>query len=114
MEYAVENIGNKFAFVDALVSKSYLTNLSSFPIKKIKADSSYRVNECVCLWNISQIVLNKNEDMRDKLVSVFNAVGSSGASLLFLINSLSGKTIPYLLLSQFPSWCESTLPITEK
>lgn len=34
MEYAVENIGNKFAFVDALVSKSYLTNLSSFPIKK--------------------------------------------------------------------------------
>lgn len=94
MEYAVENIGNKFAFVDALVSKSYLTNLSSFPIKKIKADSSYRVNDCVCLWNISQIVLNKNEDMRDKLVSVFNAVGSSGASLLFLIKgSKEGTTI---------------------
>ena len=94
MKYDVQNIETKFSSVDALVSKSYLSNLSSYPVVKIKKDPSYNVNNFVCFWNITQIVLNKNEDMRDKLVSVFNAVGSSGASLLFLIKGeKDGTTI---------------------
>lgn len=94
MKYDVQNIETKFSSVETLVSKSYLSNLSSYPVVKIKKDPSYNVNNFVCFWNITQIVLNKNEDMRDKLVSVFNAVGSSGASLLFLIKGeKDGTTI---------------------
>ena len=40
---------------------------------------------------ISRIVINKNECMRDKLVSVFNAVANTGASFLFQVRGSRDK-----------------------
>ena len=44
------------------------------------------LNDSTRFFDVTQIVLNKNENMRNKLVTVFNAVGNVGASLLFQIN----------------------------
>lgn len=92
MEYAVQEIETKYNVLDALISKSYLSNLSSCPVIKLDEKQPFNLNNSVRFWDISQIVLNKNEDMRDKLVSVFNAVGSSGSSLLFLVKGSKERT----------------------
>ena len=71
---------------DMILNKSYFNNLCIAPINNIVSTSFdiEKLNDHVRFFDITQIVLNKNENMRDKLVTVFNAVGSAGASLLML------------------------------
>lgn len=92
MDYAIQEIETRYNVLDTLISKSYLSNLPSCPVVKLEENPFFNLNNCVRYWDISQIVLNKNEDMRDKLVSVFNAVGSSGSSLLFLVKGSKERT----------------------
>ena len=84
-------------FADSFLSRNYLSLLNSdkyFPIinetasPTIKNSDNYDsyLNRNIRFFEISQIVLNKNENMRDKLVSVFNAIGTVGASIVLLIH----------------------------
>ena len=77
---------------DLILSKSYLSVLNSAQIVQQKqnvAENKNFLNELnasVRFFDVTQLVLNKNENMRDKLVSVFNAVGTVGASLIMMIH----------------------------
>ena len=80
-----------------LLTKSYLSELTSATvIESEEKDFNSEVflnefNEKVRFFDITQIVLNKNENMRDKLATVFNAVGCTGASILMRIAGTSKK-----------------------
>ena len=80
---------------DALLGRTYLSVLGSAevtnaPCQIPSSASVYAkgLNEHVRLFNITQIVLDKNENMRDKLATVFQAVHAVDASFLMLV---SGK-----------------------
>lgn len=77
---------------DLILSKSYLSVLNSAQIVQQKQNVSENknfineLNDCSRFFDVTQIVLNKNENVRDKLVSVFNAVGTVGASIIMMIH----------------------------
>ena len=81
---------------DSILSKNYLANLATCEIlNNYKPESidclKEQLNSSVRFFDITQIVLNKKENMRDKLATVFNAVGNAGASLLMQIKGTKKK-----------------------
>jgi DNA helicase HerA-like ATPase len=87
---AINNVNN-------LLTKSYLSELTSSTVIESELndinseDFLNKFNEKVRFFDITQIVLNKNENMRDKLATVFNAVGCTGASILMRIAGTTKK-----------------------
>ena len=85
------DLQNAVATADRILSKSYLNILNSVPVVQQKPTVAKNpafltnLNNSVRFFDVTQIVLNKSENVRDKLVSVFNAVGSAGAGLLMLL-----------------------------
>ncbi len=86
-----DDLQDAVATADRILSKSYLNMLNAVPVVQQKPTVAENpafltnLNNSVRFFNVTQIVLNKSENMRDKLVSVFNAVGSAGAGLLMLL-----------------------------
>lgn len=86
-------IGN----ADVLLNKTYLSVLNSahieeqYPIVSDNEKIIEEFNKEVRFFDVTQIVLNKSENMRDKLVTVFNSVGTTGASLLMHIKGSVDK-----------------------
>lgn len=81
---------------DQILQKSYLSSLSKCEIVRIDDSSknqelAQKLNSSVRFFDITKIVLNKNENMRDKLVTVFNAVWNTGSSILFQIKGTKEK-----------------------
>lgn len=78
---------------DLLLSKHYLTSLNYAKIIETKQNVFENnniveeLNSNVRFFDITQVVINKNENVRDKLVSVFNAIGTMGASIIMLVHS---------------------------
>lgn len=76
---------------DALLGRTYLSVLGNAKVTNVPyllAADAKELNKHVRLFNITQLVLDKNENMRDKLATVFQAVHAAGASFLMLV---SGK-----------------------
>lgn len=93
-----ENLSFAVEKAESILRKSYLANLqdsrvveTSYPVLSHQKDFYDKLNENVRFFDVTQIVLNKNENMRDKLVSVFNAVGNTGSSLLMQIKGEKEK-----------------------
>ena len=91
-----EDLQNTLGIADSIITKNYLANLSNCEvINNFESESvdslKEKLNSSVRFFDISQIVLNKKENMRDKLSTVFNAVGNSGASLLMQIKGSKDK-----------------------
>ena len=86
-----EDLQGAVATADMILGKTYLASLSAAQVvrqKPVVAENAAfltELNNKVRFFDVTQIVLNKNENTRDKLVSVFNAVGSAGAGLLMLV-----------------------------
>lgn len=81
---------------DTMLSKLYLNAIGIAPVVPLDAkifgnSDAATLNETIRFFEVSQIVLDSSENPRDKLVSVFNAVGSSGAGLLMLIQGTKAK-----------------------
>ena len=107
-----EDLYKAFSSADLILSKSYLSVLNSAQIVQQRqnvAENKNFINELNAstrFFDVTQIVLNKNENMRDKLVSVFNAVGTIGASIITMIHgdeksvSISFQAFYKLILHQ--------------
>ncbi len=82
---------------DVLLNKSYLSELNKaiileqYPIFSDNSAILEDFNKKIRFFDITQIVLNKNENMRDKLVTVFNSVGTMNSSLLLHIRGTADK-----------------------
>lgn len=92
-----EDLAQAIGSADVLLNKSYLSALNTariaeqYPAVADNAEIIESFNKEVRFFDVTQIVLNKNENMRDKLVTVFNSVGNTGASLLLHIHGTAEK-----------------------
>lgn len=81
----------------SILTKSYLSELENaeiIPVKRELTDDDFSdlFNEHIRFYEMTNIVYNKHENIRDKLSSVFNAVGSTGASVLLMIHGKADCT----------------------
>lgn len=93
---AQNSLNNALQTADNILQKSYLSNLSKCEIVRIDDSSrnqelAQKLNSSVRFFDITKIVLNKNENMRDKFITVFNAVWNTGSSILFQIKGAKDK-----------------------
>ena len=86
--------------VDALLNKAYLPVLSNkeFEIISVndRTSSFVEKNSKIRFFELTRLVLNKNENMRDKLVTVFNAIGTNESSLIYIINGKGEEVSIYI------------------
>ena len=86
-----KSLSNAIGMADSILKKDYLSELARYEVVRglYPGDTTAAIkdtlNASVRFFDITKVVLNKNENMRDKLVSVFNAVWNTGASLLLQI-----------------------------
>ena len=87
---------------DNIVNKKYLANLNRHPITPISEDiKGAELNKIARFYKLEQFVFDKSEDNRDKLVSVFQAVASVGASLVIIMDSKKDKINYYIGVKNF-------------
>ena len=74
---------------ETLLGKSYLSVLGNAEVASLPNSGALDIdslNSHVRFFNITQLVLDKSENMRDKLATVFQSVHAVGASFLMLVN----------------------------
>jgi DNA helicase HerA-like ATPase len=88
--------------VESIVYKTWLENLNLAEVVDCPTEIlNSGINDIVRLFHVKRFVYEKNENNRNKLVSVFHAVASCGGSLLILIDS-DGKEINYYIGTKTP------------
>jgi hypothetical protein len=91
-----------FGLANTVVNKSYLENLNRMEIVSCpKKLQKVKLNDISRFFRLERFVTEKNENSRDKLVSVFHAIASCGGSVLILINS-DGRKIDYYFGTKTP------------
>ena len=92
-----QELSGIFEQADSILKRTYLSNLNCYPLDKphtfevpVSQLGEY-LNSSVRFFELTQVVINKNENVRDKLMSVFNAVGNTAASLLVQIKGSPDK-----------------------
>lgn len=113
-EKAQFELENVLSMADIILQKKYLPGFPNCELVSLdselnKEKLASELNKSVRFIDISQIVLNKNENMRDKLASVFHAVGNTGASLLFQIKGTQTNVSILLGVKSPNNNTESTL-----
>lgn len=89
---AVQDLLPAFEITDTILSKSYLPELRNADLM-LPADNEETEIRFI---NISQVVVDRQEDSRKKLVSVFRSVWETGGTLLFFLHGCrTGKVSIY-------------------
>lgn len=89
---AVQDLLPAFEITDTILSKSYLPELRNADLM-LSADNEETEIRFI---NISQVVVDRQEDSRKKLVSVFRSVWETGGTLLFFLHGCrTGKVSIY-------------------
>ena len=81
---------------DTMLSKLYLNSVGAAGVVPIALDKwpapdATTLNKTIRFFELAQVVLDASENPCDKLVSVFNAVGSAGAGVLMLIHGTKAR-----------------------
>ncbi|MED0656673.1 ATP-binding protein [Anoxybacillus ayderensis] len=77
-----------FQLASEFVEKKYLAELTSHEVVPIPPHvENVTVRHHIRLFKITKIVYDRNEDISEKLISVFNTVGNLNHSLLFILDS---------------------------
>ena len=85
-----------FADVDLIVNKTYLQNLHKYPIVPC-VDSTSNIAETACFFPITRIVLDSNEDILQKLASVYSGAGNVDANIAMLVRGYSSGEVEMFL-----------------
>lgn len=86
---------NALVLADSIVYKTYRSYFNQMPIMNCPTELTVsELNDFARFFKVERFVYEKNENSRDKLVSVFHAVASCGGSVIVLIDS-DGEKINY-------------------
>jgi hypothetical protein len=86
---------NSYSLANTVVYKTYLENLNKMMVLPCPEDlQKLEINYIARFFKVERFETEKNENDRDKLISVFHAVASCGGSVIVLIHS-DGKKINY-------------------
>ena len=82
---------------DNIIMKKYMNNISKYEIKEIDAEfAATELNSIFRLNRIEKLVFNADENNLEKLMTVYNAVGLCGGSIVNIIVS-DGKAVEYYI-----------------
>ena len=92
MQKEIDSLDHTLVAANAVLNKSYLpvlggrTVVNTFSGNEI-SDEEFNTyfNDHIRFFNVEKIILNRSENARDKLVSVFNAIWNTNATFLLLI-----------------------------
>ncbi|GEN81838.1 ATP-binding protein [Sporosarcina luteola] len=88
-----EKLQRSFTLAEELLERTYLHNLTKYEVSPIPAHiANITVRQNIRLFQITKIVYDKNEDVTEKLINIYNTVGSLGSSLALIIDS-DGKEV---------------------
>lgn len=90
----VEDLQRSFQNVEEVIEKKYLDNISTSPILKSTKEITPAQN--IRLRKVTKIVFDKNENIKDKLTSVYSTINSLGGSALMVIHSNGNEVELYL------------------
>ena len=82
---ATEIMNNGMALVDLFVNKNYLIDLDR--CEPVALESTQKSFSYLSLFEISKIVYDTDENINDKLVSVYSALSNFGSSALLVLFS---------------------------
>ncbi|WP_103641438.1 ATP-binding protein [Campylobacter concisus] len=100
--YQPDDLLHSLNVADEIVNKKYLANLNNYKIiSPAKHIMEAKLNKISRLYKLKQFVFDKSEDTRDKLVSVFQAVASTEASLVVIIDSNKNNINYYIGVKDF-------------
>ena len=88
-----EKLISSLEYADRFVSKNYLNNLGQYEV--ISPDVSFDFSS-VRIIKVSSLMLDKDEDVNEKLTSIYGAIHSINATLFILIRSNGNKVEFYL------------------
>ncbi|GHU30218.1 ATP-binding protein [Spirochaetia bacterium] len=90
-----EDLVNALNLADSVVYKTYLSYLNQMEIVECPSElQDADLNDFTRFFKVERFIYEKNENSRDKLVSVFHSVASCGGSVIVIIDS-DGKKINY-------------------
>jgi hypothetical protein len=97
-----EELVGTLNLADSVVQKTYLASLNQLEVVPCPAEiQKADLNDFARFFKVDRFVHEKNENSRDKLVSVFHSVGSCAGSVLVLIDS-NGEKIDYYFGTKVP------------
>lgn len=100
--YQPSDLLHSINIADEIVNKKYLANLNNYKIiPPAKYIMEAKLNKISRFYKLKQFVFDKSEDTRDKLVSVFQAVASTEASLVVIIDSNKNNINYYIGVKDF-------------
>lgn len=85
MTRATEIMNNGMELVDLFVNKNYLIDLDK--CEAVALDAAHKSFSYMSLFEINKIVYDKNENINDKLVSVYSALSNFGSTALLVLFS---------------------------
>ncbi|MCQ6558481.1 ATP-binding protein [Paenibacillus mendelii] len=92
-----QQLTQAFERADHIVTKSYLPDLARLEIIPMEdSDKHLPVSETTRLMRIGKVVHDKNENVLDKLSSVYNALAGNKGALIVLVTSDGTKTEFYI------------------
>jgi hypothetical protein len=98
-----QEIINAANLADAVVYKTYLKTMNDMQVVPCPDEvKNIKLNDITRFFKVERFVSEKNENNRDKLVSVFHAVASCGGSVLILIHN-DGEKVSYYFGTKTPT-----------
>lgn len=92
-----EKMNELLYMAEQIINQSHYASLSGLRIIDLDtASQSIRVEDVLCLFQISEIVYDENDSSVDKFSIVFSALHSCGASCLMILECVEGRTELYL------------------
>lgn len=87
-------LATSLLYADAFINKNYLINLDSYPVSEMIVEEMS--DQTIRLFRIERIVYNSEENVNEKLISVYSALYNIMASGLLIIQSTSKELELYL------------------
>lgn len=82
---ATEIMNNGLKHVGQFVNRNYMIDLDQY--EPVAIDANQKYFSYITLFRISKIVHNRNENINDKLVSVYSALSNFGSTALLVLDS---------------------------
>ena len=90
----LDDITSSIALADKYVKRTYLNDLAEYDV--VPLEESLKKFNSIRLYRVSKLIFDAEENINDKLVSVFNAVQNIKSNLVFIIRSRE-KTIDFYI-----------------
>ena len=84
-----------YELVDNIIEKGYISQLHNSDVI-YKEQSNTDFSEHVRLYNLTKIVYSKNENVLDKLISIYNTIYTMGGKIVLILHS-DGEKIEFFI-----------------